>query len=304
MESLPLEQPLRDDPSARPSLPPECIGTASLLPFKAANDTRMSQLVHTIEHEIIPRLMLAHRSAPAEPALLATLRRPGAEEVQLFARQLLLPDEDATFAAVSAWRARGVAVEDLYLHLLAPAARYLGDLWTEDLCSFTDVTVGLGRLQRVLRELSPSFGRSVDHPADGRSVLLLPAPGEQHTFGLVMVGEFFRAQGWSVSAGGPATADAGELVANEWFDVVGFSLGAEVHLEALAQCICLVKRTTCNPGLVVLVGGPLFTAQPIEVERVGAHGMATDGREAPLLAERLIARDSTSRAAQRSHGRP
>ena len=72
--------------------------------------------------------------------------------------------------------------------------------------------------------------------------------------------------------------------------MVGFSLGAEIHLGALAEAIRPVKHRTCNPSLVVLVGGPLFAECPDHVAAVGADGMTIDGREAPQLAERLIAR--------------
>ncbi len=268
---------------------------------EAANDMRMSQLVRTIENEIIPRLMLAHRVVPETPTTFRADPSIASTDVEHFAKLMLAHDEELSFEAVMAYRARGVSIEKLYLDLLAPVARYLGDLWDEDLCTFTDVTVGLGRLQRVLRELSPAFGSSVDHPVSGRNALLLPTPGEQHTFGLVIVGEFFRRAGWSVSgAGWVAGADAGALVASEWFDVIGFSLGAEIHLQALADTIRTVKHETCNRNIVVLVGGPLFSQDPGRVEAVGADGMTKDGRDAPSLAEQLIARDTTDRATRRA----
>ena len=291
MESLPHEHAVREAMS-RPVDPGDC--EASLPGFMptAANDMRMSQLARTIEREIIPRLMLAHRAAP----VATPIRAPGsqhisADDVKQFAKLALSRDEDAAFTAVQSWRALDVPVERLYMELLAPAARYLGELWEEDLCNFTDVTVGLGRLQRVLRELSPALGRSVEHPPQGRRVLLLPSPGEQHTFGLVMVSEFFRRAGWDVTGGAwAAGADAAALVSAEWFDVVGFSLGAEVHLPSLARSIGAVRHAACNPQLAVLVGGPLLALRPEVVAQVGADGMTIDGREAPRLAEGLITR--------------
>ena len=306
MERLPQEHPARDELPR--SAPEECAAEIPRLGLaEAANDTRMSQLVRTIEHEIIPRLMLAHRAGPATgPAGERQKGKPiGPGEVQHFARLMLAIEEEPAFDAVVAYRVAGTPIETIYLDLLAPAARYLGELWTEDLCSFTDVTVGLGRLQRVLRELSPSFGRAVEHPIEGRSVLLLPCPGEQHTFGLVLVGEFFRRNGWNVSGGGwNGDADASALARGEWFDAVGFSLGAEIHLGALTEVIRAVKHESCNPHLVVLVGGPLFAEHPDYMRDVGADGMTSDGREAPLLAERLIAeatrRNGSKRAASRA----
>jgi len=294
MESFPQEHAAREGLS-RGAAPPDCEAELSALrPVIAANDMRMSQLARTIEEEIIPRLMLAHRTA-TEP-----MNRPAGvgyaitdADVKQFAKLVLSHDEDVAFATIQNLRARDVSVEKIYLDLLGPTARYLGELWEDDLCNFTDVTVGLGRLQRVLRELSPAMGRSVEHPAQGRRVLLLPSPGEQHTFGLVMVAEFFRRAGWDVTGGAwAAGTDAATLVGAEWFDVIGFSLGAEVHLKALADSIASVRHATCNRDVVILVGGPLFGAHPEFVGQVGADGMTIDGREAPLLAESLISRST------------
>lgn len=291
MESLPQEHSSRDAVSraSPPSECPELLAVDTLT--EAANDNRIAKLARTIEQEIIPRLMLAHRVAPEGQARLhGASRRIVPEDVHHFAKLVLAQEEDPAFAAILSFRSMGIPIENIYLDLLAPTARYLGDLWTEDLCNFTDVTVGLGRLQRVLRELSSAFGRTVERPAEGKRVLLLPGPGEQHTFGLVMVGEFFRRAGWDVSGGAwTAGADAASLVSAEWFDVVGFSAGAAIHLEALGETIRAVRQASCNRHIAVLVGGPLFGENPGYVQAVGADGMTIDGREAPSLAERLIA---------------
>ena len=299
MESLPQEHSAREGLS-RGAAPPDCeADIPAFRPAEAANDTRMSQLARTIEQEIIPRLMLAHRTA-AEP-----LPRSGPDhtitegDIKHFAKLVLSHDEDVAFGTIDTLRARGIPIDKIFIDLLAPTARYLGHLWDDDLCNFTDVTVGLGRLQRVLRELSPALGRSVEHPAQGRRVLLLPSPGEQHTFGLVMVAEFFRRAGWDVTGGAwAAGADAATLVSAEWFDVLGFSLGAVVHLDQLAASIAAVRHATCNKDLAILVGGPLFGLHPEFVGQVGADGMTIDGREAPLLAETLIC------GHMRQHGSP
>jgi MerR family transcriptional regulator, light-induced transcriptional regulator len=300
MESCPQEQSAREGRS-RGAVPSECEAEVpGFRPAEAANDTRLSQLARTIEQEIIPRLMLAHRGAagplPAPPVAGQVINEG---DVQQFAKLVLSHDEDLAFATVEALRLRGVETERIFVDLLAPTARYLGHLWDEDLCSFTDVTVGLGRLQRVLRQLSPALGRSVEHPVQGRRVLLLPSPGEQHTFGLVMVAEFFRLAGWDVTGGAWSVgADAAELVAAEWFDLIGFSLGAAGHLKPLSASIAAVRLAACNRDIKVIVGGPLFGLHPEFADQVGADGMTIDGREAPLLAEALIA------GQPRQHGSP
>lgn len=255
---------------------------------------RLAVLARAIEQEIIPRLMLTHRNPQACQTLPAFEERQiGARDVEEFAKLVLSPKEDVAHACVQALRQRGIAIETIYMDLLAPVARYLGSLWEQDLCDFTDVTVGLGRLQQVLRELSPAFGEPTAQPATGRRVLLLPSPGEQHTFGLVMVAEFFRRAGWDVAGGGwEAGADPQVMVWQEWFDVVGFSLGAETHLGELGDCIRGVRKAALNRQVGIMVGGPVFVEHPEYGALVEADAVARDGREAPELAEQLVASKS------------
>ena len=217
------------------------------------------------------------------------------DDVTAFAKLVLAPDENVAHACIETMRSSGISVETIYTDLLAPVARYLGKLWEEDLCDFTEVTLGLGRLHQVLRELSPAFSQS-NHTANGRRALLLPAPGEQHTFGLVMVSEFFRRAGWDVG-GGPweAGADPVLMVRSEWFDVVGFSLGDVTRLDALAECISQIRKSALNTSISILVGGPLFLAHPEYVSYVNADAASTDGAQAPTLAARLVAAQSTSK---------
>ncbi len=255
-------------------------------------EQRLTRLAHAIEHDIIPRLMLVHRAGDPCPApLVSDGGQIGRAEVERFARLVLAGDDDLPLACVEELRARGTSVEAIYLDLLAPTARYLGDLWVEDLCDFTDVTVGLGRLQRVLRELSPALAREGEMPDQGLRMLLLPSPGEQHTFGLVMVGEFFRRAGWQVAGGPWETAlEAPDMVAAEWYDAVGFSLGSEVHLDALRDCIAAVRRASRNRCVAIMVGGPIVQEHPEFAQRIGADAVSRDGREAPAQAAQLVER--------------
>ena len=256
---------------------------------REAIDLRLALLSRAIEDEIIPRLMLAHPTAGEclhlTPAVSAQVSE---EDVQAFAKLVLAPDENVAHACIDAMRTSGISVETIYTDLLAPVARYLGVLWEEDICDFTEVTTGLGRLQQVLRELSPAFGQS-NTSTSGSRVLLLPGPGEQHTFGLVMVSEFFRRAGWDVGGGAwEAGADPVVMVQREWFDVVGFSLGNVAQLDDLAACIQRVRAAALNKSLCVIVGGPLFLANPEYVAYVNADAASTDGSQAPDLAARLV----------------
>ena len=262
-------------------------------PSDQASDQRLALLSATLSEQIIPRLLQAHTpgdsAADGAPAYSAQTGRPiSSADVKDLVRMVLLPDDHAARASVEAMRLRGIPVETLFIDLLALAARHLGELWEEDLCNFADVTVGVGRLQQAMRDLSPGL---VTRPPSGdqpRRVLLLPCPGEQHTFGLAMVGDFFRSAGWDV-AGGPAMSlDIDAVVRREWFDVVGFSLAAEVHLPRLAPAIAAVRKASQNPRVGILVGGPIFLGQVGLANEVGADALAINGSLAPEIADKLV----------------
>lgn len=256
-------------------------------------EQQFAPLIRTIESEIIPRLLLAHKGAVdarGEDDLLG--ERPSADHVLEFAGLVLSRDATAAARYVEAMVDQGFRLETLYLELLAPAARHLGELWEQDFCDFVDVTMALGRVQHVLREFSPLFretGNAVTPRA--RRILLTPAPGEQHSMGLMMVKEFFIRGGWEAIGGANVPAEeVGRHLAAEWFDCVGVSVGGTCRLDGLAAWIAALRNMSRNPTVAVLLGGPHFVANPELAAFYGADGTAVDARAAVQQAERLTTR--------------
>lgn len=249
-------------------------------------------LAKAVEYEIIPRLMLAHR-VPEECAAhpLTASQRVHPEDVAVFAELVLHEDDRAVRDCVLALRDRGVAIEAIFLDLLSPVARHLGEMWERDLCTFTEVTVGLGRLQKVLRENSTAFGQfnHAGQSEQGRRILLMPCPGEQHTFGLSVVAELFHRAGWDVVTCFLATDAAAVMVKKDWYDVVGFSLGSETGVAKLRAAMALVREVSQNPGVSIIAGGPIFLVHPEFGEQIQADAIITEGAKAPSQAEQLVA---------------
>jgi MerR family transcriptional regulator, light-induced transcriptional regulator len=266
-------------------------------------ESHAASLSRIIESQIIPRLMLAHRAAQgASPLPPIDVHAPGPEAIAEFAQIVVSNGVSVAAAYVEAQRANGMSLESVYIDLLSPTARHLGYLWENDLCDFTEVTAGLWRLQQLLHELSPAFqgDGSSDHasqlstglsrPKLARRALLLPAPGDQHTFGLFMVSEFFRRADWDVWGELPAsTEQLINTVREERFDMVGFSVGSVLKLEELKFAIRAVRQESRNKNVTVMVGGPIFVAHPEYVDLVGADMTAADGRDAVIFAEELVA---------------
>lgn len=261
--------------------------TASAFDFQPDGERMRRRLAGVVEAEILPRLMLVHRGRPVPPAATQD-RQPTPEDIERLCELLLSRAEGDLTLHLLRFLDEGLSLESVLVELLTPAARHLGRLWEDDACDFIEVTVALGRLQAVARELCSRFGdESVE--ARGRSILILPCPGETHVFCLAVLAGIFRESGWDVTT---AALDAGldpvDLVAHEWFDVVGLTLSCDVLVPSLTETIALLRRASRNATLRILVGGPYFVRHPEHVSVVGADATAEDGRLAPLISESLL----------------
>lgn len=246
----------------------------------------LERLAHTIETQVVPRLLMAHRAPrPAEDVSLDA----GATHVVHFATLVLAVDPTAVRRHVEQLLDDGVALSSVFLDLFAPTARHLGRLWDEDRCDFASVTLGLWRLQELMRDLAPAH-MSFQGNAPARRVLLASLAGSQHTLGLAMVAEFFREAGWQVCCEpSPAAGELAALVREQWFDAVGLSLGVSAQVEEMASVILDLRRHARNPALMVMVGGPVVNAHPGLAEEVGADVTAADAASAVACAGQWVA---------------
>jgi methanogenic corrinoid protein MtbC1 len=256
-----------------------------------ARNRRTALLTKIVEAEILPRLALARAAGRPKPAERSPVQVTTEDDTTELVRLLMDREDGGAWTFVQLLAERGATPSALYLGIIAAAARKLGELWEEDRCDFAQVTISLGRLQQVVRALSPSFQRSaVGQSAHADTVLLLPAPGEQHTLGLLILAEFFRREGWEVIGGPVSTGyDAVELVRGALVDVAGFSIGSIECLAGLAGCIRAIRKASRNRHLSVMVGGPLFLQRPELVTRVGADAAAADAPSAVRQASGLLA---------------
>ena len=255
----------------------------SRLGDKKASPARPERLSRLLEAEIIPRLMLVHRVSFQDAT---DASRPNVNDVSELTRLLTLGDTLPARRFIENLRAQGVAIEAIFLNLFAPAALLVGELWATDLCTFTDVTIALSRLQHFVRELSSAFEGDEAFRGPGHAIVFAPAPGEQHIFGLMLVEEFFRRAGWDV-ANEPAETTV-SLVRRQFVTMIGFSAGDEERLAPLTALITEVRAASQNPHLVVMVGGKCFIDRPELVGRVGADATAKDAREAVTVMRRYL----------------
>lgn len=245
-------------------------------------------LDNLIQEQIIPRLLMAHsHNGPRHSSEGAQTIDP--EDAANFASLPLELEADELLAVVEGYLARGIAVESIFVDLLAPSARKLGQHWEEDGCDFLDVTMGLWRLQEVMREIAicyPSASGLQDPP---RSALFLPMPGDCHSFGALMIEEVFARGGWQTDVlVEPRRKELLQIVAERHFDLVGLTVSNDCPTAVLKELVSAIRSVSRSPKTQIFIGGRMVDDNPGIVAAVGADGTAPDACAFFALAELKI----------------
>ncbi|KPP93895.1 Methanogenic corrinoid protein MtbC1 [Erythrobacter sp. HL-111] len=242
-----------------------------------------------IEGEIIPRLMMAHsangETAPPEERASEI----DAGDVARFAVLPLELEADALLGEIDRFLAKGVSVDAIYLELLAPSARRLGEMWDRDECDFIDVTMGLWRLQEVMREVAMRVPGDRPAALERKAALFSAMPGDVHSFGTLMIEEVFARGGWESEALiKPERRELLDRLSRRRYDLVGLTIARDCPSSALANLIKAMRSVSANPRIAVLVGGRVINENPSMVAEVGADGTGIDARAALATAEKLV----------------
>ena len=256
-------------------------------------ESRRRVLEETVERQVVPRLLAARHSSDRLPMCSGALAQPGtmpiAREVVELVRLVANESMSLSRAYVDRIRARGVPLEAIFLHLLTPAANILGDMWVEDTADFATVTIATSRLQQILRECATDFHSERRARQREAHALLVTLPGDQHTFGVSMLQEFFRREGWLVSSDIPkCRQDLVDLAGTAPFRLIGISVSCDAVPEGLASLIKDLRRAAFNPKCRIVVGGRLFLSQPDLVRIVGADATALDAKAAARQLSSLL----------------
>ncbi|MFZ5702062.1 MULTISPECIES: cobalamin B12-binding domain-containing protein [Pseudomonadota] len=242
-----------------------------------------------VADRVIPQLLRLHDEivpeAPSVEAVLSVLG-PNRGDIAGLADIVLGDDLEAAVRYVIVLRDRGLSMETLFIELLEPTARHLGEMWDNDACDFIGVTLGVARLQKLLAAFNDT------HVCDAldmrRTVLMAMTPGDQHFFGVTMVERFLEASGWKVQTETAACAEEiADAARTRWFAVAGLTAGSTQMIDSLSETIALIRKRSQNPHIGIMVGGPLFAEDPSLVAAVGADATAPSAPTAVLVAQKL-----------------
>ncbi len=254
--------------------------------------TDAGALDRTIEREVIPRLLMSHRTGSIPWGREHARERGDIDRrtFREFVEGIRSRNDDVAFEIVRTLLHAGLTPDVIMMDLLAPAANTMGEMWYRDDCGFVDVTVATGRLQRILRELGQQQAHTQGRYSSPGRIIVSSLPGEHHTLGLYIVAEFFYSDGWGVVIGPPVEeVNTAELVRSEWFDIVALSVSRDDALLPLRHEIAAVRRNSLNTGVRILIGGHAVNEHRDAVKLLGADARATDPQDGVRVAHQLLA---------------
>jgi methanogenic corrinoid protein MtbC1 len=162
-------------------------------------------------------------------------------------------------------------------------------MWENDTASFSDVTIGLGRMHTLLARLSDACRQDYAERTDVASGLFVTPVGELHSFGIRMVDELFAHAGWrTLCEPNAPIQDVLDIVRNEAFHILGIGISSAAQVPYVTELISKIRKVSSNPNIQIMLGGSFIIKQPDLTASVGADCSAMDGREAIAIAETLL----------------
>jgi MerR family transcriptional regulator, light-induced transcriptional regulator len=235
---------------------------------------------------------LAQRNLERNDAFTSAKMGVSAAQARAFTQIAIESGESVAIGFVENLLRSGVTVEQVYLQLLGPCARELGDMWDSDMLDFARMTIAVWRIQQVLFLLGDKpINDDVFTPlaVGANSIYIAPVPGSQHTLGVQILGDIFRREGWAVTGCTPVPREQIlHAVATQHIDVIGLSIATERLLNELRAMIPLCRLASKNKQIAIIAGGALLSVDPERFDDLGVNFIANDAMQAVLRANQLV----------------
>jgi len=202
-------------------------------------------------------------------------------------RCLVAGDETGAWSIVERAISTGYTPPQIYLDLLAPCLRRVGERWSDGELTVGEEHTVSAVTARLIGRLGPRFIRR------GRThgtVVLGSARGDPHSLPVAMFADVVRAHGYRViDLGGntPIQSYLDTAAGTERLIAVGVSVSDANCLPAAGAAVAAARERL---GVPVLVGGPA-TDEAVAAD-LGADGWAPDAEAAATDLDRLRLRPS------------
>lgn len=173
-------------------------------------------------------------------------------------KAVLSANPDDSRQAMKAALAAGTRPEDIADFYVPALARSMGDLWCADQLSFAGVTIGVSRLQAMMRALGPHWASDNATEQRDASILLIVPQEVYHTLGAIVLSSQLRRKGISVKLILSAKPeDIADQISYSIFDAAFISSPAGGTLEALRNIVDIIRTSSKRPCPIV-VGGSIL----------------------------------------------
>ena len=267
------------------------------IPEKDGIDNAGYELSLLIQNLVIPRLIADRQEPgyrlseqnPSPQHISGTSGTITPQDVEEFSLLSTRSDARELLDFVDKCLANGSSVDSIYVDLLAPTARRLGEYWESDERDFVDVTMGLWRIQEILRELTLRIPPPAVAGFGQRSALFSTMPGEQHSFGTLMIAECFYRAGWDADIMiEPSQSELIGKFAGRHYDLIGLTVSLDCPKATLSGLVSAIRSVSSNPATRIMMGGRVINDDPGLIEECGADATAADAPSAVILADLLV----------------
>ena len=240
-----------------------------------------------IEHFLRPPLPRAPLSTEGTAGA-----RGHAASAEMMERRLVEGDLEGAFSICDVALGSWAHPSDLYLELLAPALRSIGDKWERGELTVADEHRAVGVATRVVGRLGPSFAR----PGRRRGSVVIGAPsGDAHGLPVAFVSDLLRASGFGVVDLGANTPASAVVDAARGTDrLCSVALGATLGGNEVEIATAVGTLHAAVPHVPVVLGGAGVPTEELSRQLGADHWSGPDGRTLVALLERLAPRGGAS----------
>jgi methanogenic corrinoid protein MtbC1 len=162
-------------------------------------------------------------------------------------------DGAGSWSVVETAMAGGSTIDEIYLDVIAPAMRRIGQRWADGELDISVEHRATGITFRLMGRLGPRFARR----GRTRGAVVVGAPeGERHSLPTAMLADLVRADGWDVSDVGadlPTESFLRSVLDTPDVVAVGVSVTLDEHLPAATELLAALRAGL--PHVVLAVGG-------------------------------------------------
>lgn len=204
--------------------------------------------------------------------------------------RLLVGDENGAWTIIESALASGTEPREIYLEVLAPALRHIGDEWAAGRVTVAEEHRASVVTQRVIGRLGPRFNR----PGRKRGTIVIGAPqGDHHAVPSAMASDLLRGQGFNVIDLGANTPSQSFLDALSSVDdliAAGICATRSENEAAIEDTIELIHH---DAGCPVVLGGRAIDA---DSGTCGADAVSSDASSMIAAFEDLAVKSTRTRS--------